>query len=99
MRDSTAEPDFSRATDSTTPALVELFAWTEKEFLKRTAGSAIRRIGYERWLRNIAVALGNAPTHCRAIRAALERRRDDPSSAGARTRGVGHCARSERATA
>ena len=42
-------------------ASIELFAWTEAEFLERTEGSAIRRIGYERWLRNIAVALGNAP--------------------------------------
>ena len=42
--------------------LVELFAWTEEEFLARTEGSAIRRIGHECWLRNIAVALGNAPS-------------------------------------
>jgi epoxyqueuosine reductase len=40
-------------------SLLELFAWSEAEFLKRTEGSAIRRIGYERWQRNIAVALGN----------------------------------------
>jgi len=39
--------------------LLELFAWSEAEFLKRTEGSAIRRIGYERWQRNLAVALGN----------------------------------------
>jgi len=44
--------------------LVELFNWTEDEFLKKTEGSAIRRIGHQRWLRNIAVALGNgAPTN------------------------------------
>ena len=43
-----------------TPALVGLFQWTRDEFFRNTAGSAIRRIGYERWLRNIAVALGNA---------------------------------------
>ena len=42
--------------------LIELFAWNAAEFEARTAGSAIRRIGHERWLRNIAVALGNAPT-------------------------------------
>ncbi|MGH8402586.1 MAG: tRNA epoxyqueuosine(34) reductase QueG, partial [Gammaproteobacteria bacterium] len=41
--------------------LLELFNWTEEDFLQRTAGSAIRRVGYECWLRNIAVALGNAP--------------------------------------
>ncbi len=42
--------------------LVELFAWDEQTFLKKTEGTAIRRIGYECWLRNLAVALGNAPT-------------------------------------
>lgn len=42
--------------------LVELFLWSEQQFLKKTEGSAIRRIGYERWLRNIAIALGNCPT-------------------------------------
>ena len=41
-------------------ALADLFAWTAAEFEERLAGSAIRRIGHERWLRNIAVALGNA---------------------------------------
>ena len=46
--------------------------WSEAEFLERTEGSAIRRIGYERWLRNIAVALGNAPPTPKSI-AALER--------------------------
>ena len=53
-------PDFSarHGLDSTT--LVELFSWDEETFLKRMEGSAIRRIGHERWLRNIAVALGNA---------------------------------------
>jgi epoxyqueuosine reductase len=74
-----AEPDFVRvrnALDATT--LVELFAWTEQEFLQRMEGSAIRRIGYERWLRNIAVALGNAPPSP-AVIAALDARADDPS--------------------
>ncbi len=41
--------------------LTELFSWSEEQFLQRTEGSAIRRIGYQRWLRNISVALGNAP--------------------------------------
>jgi len=59
-------------------ALTTLFAWTEDEFLRNTEGSAIRRIGYERWSRNIAVALGNAPRDD-AIAAALARRADDPS--------------------
>jgi epoxyqueuosine reductase len=58
--------------------LATLFAWTEREFLERTAGSAIRRIGHERWSRNIAVALGNAPPEP-AILAALVARADDPS--------------------
>jgi epoxyqueuosine reductase len=39
---------------------LDLWAWSEEEFLQRTEGSAIRRIGYERWLRNLAIALGNA---------------------------------------
>jgi epoxyqueuosine reductase len=56
----TAEPDFSPRHGLDATQLVELFAWTEDEFLRNTEGSAIRRIGYERWLRNIAVALGNA---------------------------------------
>jgi epoxyqueuosine reductase len=58
--------------------LAELFAWSEAQFLERTLGSAIRRIGYERWLRNIAVALGNAPTSP-ALLAALRGRAQHPS--------------------
>jgi len=59
--------------------LADLFAWTEEEFMQRTEGSAIRRSGYARWLRNIAVALGNAPTTPDVV-SALESRRasDDP---------------------
>lgn len=60
-------------------ALVELFAWSEKEFLTRMAGSAIRRIGYARWLRNLAVGLGNAPPDATVV-AALVARRDHPSA-------------------
>jgi epoxyqueuosine reductase len=56
------EPDFAVRNGLDDAALAELFRWTEAEFTERLAGSAIRRIGYERWLRNIAVALGNAPT-------------------------------------
>ncbi|MGZ5098189.1 MAG: tRNA epoxyqueuosine(34) reductase QueG [Usitatibacter sp.] len=59
-------------------ALAELFAWTEDEFNRRLEGSAIRRIGHERWLRNIAVALGNAP-RSPAVVAALRSRSEDPS--------------------
>jgi epoxyqueuosine reductase len=58
----TKEPDFAPRHGLDAPELVELFAWTEEEFLKKTEGSAIRRIGYACWLRNIAVAIGNAPT-------------------------------------
>jgi epoxyqueuosine reductase len=58
--------------------LLELFAWSEEEFDRRLEGSAIRRIGHERWLRNLAVGLGNAPGD-RAILQALEARRDHPS--------------------
>jgi epoxyqueuosine reductase len=58
----TAEKDFRVRHGLDTAALTDLFKWTEAEFLQRTEGSAIRRIGYECWLRNIAVALGNAPT-------------------------------------
>jgi len=59
--------------------LVDLFAWTETEFLQRLEGSPIRRIGHERWLRNLAVALGNAPASA-AIRTALAGRADHPSA-------------------
>ena len=52
--------DFDPRDGLTGATLVELFAWTEDEFLRRTEGSPIRRIGHERWLRNIAVAMGNA---------------------------------------
>ncbi|NBS98635.1 MAG: tRNA epoxyqueuosine(34) reductase QueG, partial [Betaproteobacteria bacterium] len=62
-----------------TATLVELFRWDGSEFDDRTAGSAIRRIGAERWLRNVAVALGNAPTS-EAVLAALHSRADHPSA-------------------
>ena len=71
--------DFAARHGLDAPDLCALFAWTEEEFLERMAGSAIRRIGHERWLRNIAVALGNAP-HSEAVIAALRARRDDPSA-------------------
>ena len=58
--------------------LVDLFGWDESTWLSRTEGSAIRRIGYERWLRNIAVSLGNSSDSETAL-PALESRRDDPS--------------------
>ncbi|PWC15589.1 tRNA epoxyqueuosine(34) reductase QueG [Brenneria roseae subsp. americana] len=57
----TDEADFSPRAALHAPELVTLFAWNEEKFLRITEGSAIRRIGHVRWLRNIAVALGNAP--------------------------------------
>ena len=58
--------------------LIVLFGWSEQEFKARTEGSAIRRIGYERWLRNLAVGLGNTPYGARVVRT-LKRRVEDPS--------------------
>ncbi|MCL7419566.1 MAG: tRNA epoxyqueuosine(34) reductase QueG [Methylobacter sp.] len=57
----TDEQDFHPRHRLNTQQLLAVFAWSEEEFLTRTEGSAVRRIGHERWLRNIAVALGNAP--------------------------------------
>ena len=74
----TAEPDFAPRHGLDQAELVELFAWDEATFLDRTEGSAIRRIGFEQWLRNIAVALGNTAT-TPAVIAALESRRQDDS--------------------
>lgn len=65
--------DFAARHGLDAPRLVELFAWDEAQFLERTTGSAIRRIGYVRWLRNLAVALGNAPPSAE-ISAALHSR-------------------------
>jgi epoxyqueuosine reductase len=75
----TAEPDFAPRHRLDGAKLVELFAWSEDEFLKRTEGMAIRRTGYEGWLRNIAVALGNAPPSD-SVREALNARADHPSA-------------------
>jgi epoxyqueuosine reductase len=72
------EPDFAPRHSLDGPKLVDLFAWSEQEFLSRTEGMAIRRTGYEGWLRNLAVGLGNAPTSA-VILAALEARANDPS--------------------
>ena len=74
----TNEPDFAPRHGLDAPALLELFSWTEEEFLKYTEGSAIRRIGHECWLRNVAVALGNAPTSDAVVRA-LQARLDHDS--------------------
>ncbi|OGA18855.1 MAG: tRNA epoxyqueuosine(34) reductase QueG [Betaproteobacteria bacterium RIFCSPLOWO2_02_FULL_66_14] len=73
------EPDFRVRNGLDAASLVELFAWNEREFEERLRGSAIRRIGYERWLRNLAVGLGNAPSIA-AVVSALRARADHPSA-------------------
>jgi epoxyqueuosine reductase len=72
------EGDFQARNGLDAASLVDLFAWSEGEFDQRLRGSPIRRIGYERWLRNLAVGLGNAPTSLEVIRA-LEARRNHSS--------------------
>lgn len=74
-----AEKDFAVRNGLDRASLVSLFAWSEAEFLQRMAGSPIRRIGHERWLRNIAVALGNAPCRPEHL-AALQARVGDASA-------------------
>ncbi|GGE32830.1 epoxyqueuosine reductase [Halopseudomonas oceani] len=74
----TTESDFSPRHQLDQADLVELFSWDEDTFLQRTEGSPIRRIGHERWLRNLAVGLGNATTSIPVIET-LKRRRNDPS--------------------
>ncbi len=74
----TGEDDFAPRNGLEAPELRALFAWEEDEFLRRTEGSPIRRIGHQRWLRNIAVALGNAPPSPET-RAALQARATHPS--------------------
>ena len=59
--DTTIEADFLARHDLDSATLLSLFGWDETTFLKNTEGSAIRRLNYERWQRNLAVALGNAP--------------------------------------
>jgi epoxyqueuosine reductase len=82
----TAETDFNVRNGLDDVSLVEIFRWSEAEFHERLAGSAIHRIGYERWLRNVAVGLGNALRSGDCVRsgapiiAALQARRDDPSA-------------------
>jgi epoxyqueuosine reductase len=75
----TAEKDFAVRHGLDRATLIEVFAWSEAEFLEKTRGSALRRIGFERWLRNVAVALGNASTSPEVI-AALRSRSAEPSA-------------------
>ncbi|MGI9311882.1 MAG: tRNA epoxyqueuosine(34) reductase QueG, partial [bacterium] len=74
-----AHGDFAPRDSLDATDLIELFDWSEDDFDRRTRGSAIRRIGHARWLRNLAVALGNAPTS-EAVIAALRNRREHPSA-------------------
>jgi len=74
-----SEADFEPRNGLDRATLVELFSWSERDFDERLRGSPIRRIGYECWLRNIAVGLGNAPTSPQVV-AALRARADHPSA-------------------
>jgi epoxyqueuosine reductase len=74
----TAEEDFQPRHDLDDVGLIELFNWDESTWATRTEGSALRRIGFERWLRNLAIALGNAPAS-EAVHNALRSRADHPS--------------------
>ncbi|MBJ89265.1 MAG: tRNA epoxyqueuosine(34) reductase QueG [Woeseia sp.] len=73
----TGEKDFSPRNDLNSISLIALFEWTETEWKKKTEGSAIRRISYEQWLRNIAVALGNAKSSEKVIAALRSRLETD----------------------
>lgn len=75
----TQEDDFSPRQQLDNSSLIDLFRWTEEEFLERTQGSPIRRTGYENWLRNLAVGLGNAPSSITVIEA-LKSRLEYPSA-------------------
>lgn len=75
----TLEQDFSPRHNLDRAQLVELFLWSEADFIHNTEGSAIRRTGYESWLRNLAVALGNAPSTVEVV-SALQSRADHESA-------------------
>jgi epoxyqueuosine reductase len=72
-----SDPGFKSRNGLDAPALAELFGWDEARYLAMTEGSALRRLGYRRFLRNVAVGLGNAPTSGTVV-AALAARREDP---------------------
>ena len=73
----TQETDFTPRHSLDSAALADLFLWDEETFLSKTEGTPIRRAGYERWLRNIAVALGNAPSTSGVLTALKSRQQDD----------------------
>lgn len=72
-----SEPDFSPRSQFQAQELLHLFSWTKEEFLHKTAGTAIRRINFQQWLRNIAVALGNAPSSANIQTALQEKAAQD----------------------
>jgi epoxyqueuosine reductase len=74
----TGEADFKPRHGLDNAGLAELFMWDEETFLASTEGSPLRRAGYERWLRNLAVGLGNAPSTIPVLEA-LQARREYPS--------------------
>jgi epoxyqueuosine reductase len=75
---STVEPDFQPRHQLADSKLVDLFLWDEQTYLATTEGSALRRIGHHRWLRNLAIALGNAPSSPQVV-SALKSRLEFPS--------------------
>ncbi len=75
----TAEGDFAPRKDFTSVDLIQLFSWTEDEFLLKTKVPRFDELGFECWLRNLAIALGNAPSDSDVLQA-LQKRRDDPSA-------------------
>ena len=75
----TREPDFAPRHQLDSITLATCFGWDEATFLARTEGSAIRRIGYSQWRRNVAIALGNADTSDAVVQA-LQSAVDDPSA-------------------
>jgi epoxyqueuosine reductase len=75
----TEQADFQPRHQLDNAELAVLFRWSEEEFLSRTEGSPLRRAGYERWLRNLAVGLGNAPSSIPVLEA-LHARSDHPSA-------------------
>lgn len=75
---STDQVDFKPRHDLDKAEIIELFKWSSDEFNRKTQGSAIHRIGYDRWLRNMAVGLGNAPFDPEIVKA-LNEKRDDSS--------------------
>lgn len=75
----TTEPDFLPRDEFNAPKLLEIFAWSDADFRKVTEGSPLRRLGHERWLRNIAVAMGNVNSNYGDIKEALRTRLCHPS--------------------